>query len=265
VSLIKFCSLYSGSSGNALFLSGGGTKILIDAGLSAKKIITALQAIGEEPAELSGILISHEHSDHIRGAGILSRKLRIPIYANSQTWEAMEHQLGPVAPQHRLTFTTGSTFSLGGLSVKAFPTPHDAVESNGFCLCDQKKKITVATDIGHISEVILNNLMQSDLIILESNHDLQMLQTGSYPYYLKKRIMGERGHLSNDTAGELAAIFAETGTRRFVLGHLSKENNRPELAYRTVAQALAARGIKAGHDVQLLVAARDQVSEVVNL
>jgi phosphoribosyl 1,2-cyclic phosphodiesterase len=248
-----------------LFLSGGGTKILIDAGLSAKRIITALKTIDEDPAELDAILISHEHSDHIRGAGILSRKLRIPIYANQNTWVAMEHLLGPVAASHRLYFTTGSAFNIGGLNVVPFPTPHDAAESAGFCFCDQAKKISIATDIGHITEAILNNLKQSDLIILESNHDLQMLQTGPYPYYLKQRIMGERGHLSNDAAGELAVVLAETGTLRFVLGHLSKENNRPELAYRTVAQALATRGIKAGNDVQLAVALRDTVGEVINL
>jgi phosphoribosyl 1,2-cyclic phosphodiesterase len=248
-----------------LFLAGGGVNLLIDAGLSAKRIIAALKAIDEDPADLNAILISHEHSDHIRGAGILSRKLGIPIYANQNTWEAMERSLGAIASHHRRYFTTGCAFSIGGLNVESFPTPHDAAESSGFCISDHRRKIAIATDIGHINEVILNNLKHSDLTVLESNHDLQMLQSGPYPYYLKKRIMGERGHLSNDAAAELALLLVETGTSRFVLGHLSQTNNYPELAFRTVAQTLAAQGIKAGQDVRLTVALRDGVSKVVNL
>jgi phosphoribosyl 1,2-cyclic phosphodiesterase len=256
--------LFSGSSGNALFLAGGGVKILIDAGLSAKRIVAALRTIGEEPAELNAILITHEHSDHIRGAGILARKLGIPIYANQKTWEAMRPLLGPLVAAQQIEFATDDTFQLGALSVKAFPTPHDAAESTGFCLCDQTKKIAIATDIGHINEAVLNNLRYSDLIVLESNHDLQMLADGPYPYYLKKRIMGERGHLSNTTAGELTAALAASGTSRFVLGHLSKENNRPELAYQTVARALTAQGMMVGRSLQLLVALRDSVGDVIN-
>jgi phosphoribosyl 1,2-cyclic phosphodiesterase len=177
----------------------------------------------------------------------------------------MKHPLGAVAPHCRRDFTIGGAFTIGGLNVTAFPTPHDAVDSSGFCICDETVKIAIATDIGHINEVILNNLKQSDLIVLESNHDQRMLETGPYPYYLKKRIMGRRGHLSNAAAGELAASLAESGTLRFVLGHLSHENNRPDLAYRTVAQALTRRGFTAGDDVQLAVAWRDRVGEIINL
>jgi phosphoribosyl 1,2-cyclic phosphodiesterase len=265
VGRIKFCSLFSGSSGNALFLAGGGVKILIDAGLSAKRIMAALKIIGEAPDELNAILITHEHSDHIRGAGILARKLDIPIYANQKTWKAMQPLLGPLTTARQIEFTTGETFQLGSLSVKSFSTPHDAADSIGFCFNDQTKKIAVATDIGHINDTVLNNLRYSDLIVLESNHDPQMLADGPYPNYLKKRIMGKWGHLSNVAAGELAAVLAATGTSRFVLGHLSEENNRPELAYQTVARALISQGMMVGRNLQLLVALRDSVGDVINL
>lgn len=265
VAEIKFCSLYSGSSGNALFLCGGNTRILIDAGLSAKRIITALHSIDENPSNLNAIVISHEHADHIRGAGILSRKLGIPIYANVKTWEAMGPAIGTVKPENRQLFPANTRFIIGDITVQPFAIPHDAVEPTGFSFFYQQQKVTVATDIGHINEELLRNLQHSDLILLESNHDLQMLQNGSYPYYLKRRILSDHGHLSNEAAGEVAVQLAASGTVRFILGHLSKENNLPELAYQTVLNALLKQGFQPGTDITLSVALRDQVGQVVNL
>lgn len=265
VSRIKFCSLYSGSSGNALFLRAGNTRVLIDAGLSAKRIIAALQSIDENPADLNAIVISHEHADHIRGAGILSRKLGIPIYANPNTWEAMGAAIGTVKPENRQLFTVNTRFIIGDLTVQPFAIPHDAVEPTGFSFFYQEQKVTVATDIGHINEELLNNLKHSNLILLESNHDLQMLQNGPYPYYLKRRILSDRGHLSNEAAGEIAVQLAASGTARFILGHLSKENNLPELAYQTVLNALLKEGYKPGIDITISVALRDRVGQVINL
>ncbi len=263
--MLKFCSLYSGSSGNSIFLSSGGTKLLIDAGLSAKRIIEALVSIGEDPCELSALLISHEHSDHIRGAGILSRKFNIPIYANENTWEAMSPALGPVSLANRLYFDTGTVFEIGDICVNAFSIPHDACDPVGYNFFAQDKKITVATDIGHISLELLENLEASDLLLLESNHDVEMLRVGPYPWHLKKRIAGERGHLSNEAAGEVVAHMAEKGTKRFLLGHLSRENNFPELAYQTVCNALYEKQVCVGADVTLEVALRDRVGRIIEL
>lgn len=263
--MIKFCSLFSGSSGNAIFLGTDKTKILIDAGVSGKRIIEALVSIGENPSELSAVLVSHEHSDHIKGAGIISRRLDIPIYANEGTWKAMEGQIGPVSLKNKRYFNTGIEFEINEICIKPFPMPHDASEPVGFSFFTENKKVTVSTDIGHISEELLDCMVMSDLILLESNHDLEMLRVGRYPWWLKKRIMGENGHLSNEVAGKTVAYLADRGTRRFLLGHLSKENNFPELAYQTVLNALDEKQIRVGTDVTLDVVLRDRVGRVVEL
>jgi phosphoribosyl 1,2-cyclic phosphodiesterase len=263
--MIKFCSLYSGSSGNSIFLGSGSTRLLVDAGLSAKRIIGALASIGEKPSELSAILVTHEHSDHIRGAGILSRKFNIPVYANENTWTAMETFIGPVDSCNRAFFNTGSEFDLGGITIKPFPIPHDACEPVGFSFFAENKKITVATDIGHMTLELLNCMEDSDLLLLESNHDIEMLRIGPYPWHLKKRIAGDRGHLSNEAAGKVIAHMAEKGTKRFLLGHLSRENNFPELAYQTVCNALCERSIQAGTDIMLDVVLRDRVGKVIEI
>lgn len=263
--MVKFCSLYSGSSGNSIFLGVDGTRLLIDAGLSAKKIIEALVSIGEDPGKLSAVLISHEHSDHIKGAGILSRKFNIPIYANENTWEAMSPFIGPVSLVNRLYFNTGTEFQIGGVCINTFSIPHDACEPVGYNFYAEDKKITVATDIGHINFDLLNCFEASDLLLLESNHDVEMLRIGPYPWHLKKRIAGERGHLSNEAAGKAIAYMAEKGTKRFLLGHLSRENNFPELAYQTVSNALFEKKMCIGTDVTLEVALRDRVGSVIEL
>lgn len=260
--MIKFCSLYSGSSGNALFIGTEKTKLLIDAGLSGKRILEALCSIGENPAELSAILISHEHIDHVRGAGILSRKQDIPIYANESTWCAMEHGLGPVKLENRVTFCTGKEFYIGDICVKPFSIPHDAAEPVGYSFFAQGKRITTATDIGHMNDDLLSHIEGNDLLLLESNHDIEMLRMGPYPWHLKKRIMGDHGHLSNESCAEVIAHLAEKGGKRFILGHLSNENNFPELAYQTTLNALNDKKIAVGCDVTLEVALRDRVGRV---
>jgi phosphoribosyl 1,2-cyclic phosphodiesterase len=263
--MIKFCSLYSGSSGNSIFLSTGKTKILIDCGLSCKKIAAALASIGENPSELSAILVSHEHVDHIRGAGVVSRKFGVPVYANRNTWDAMESSLGPIPADRKMEFEGQTEFYIGDVLVRTFPIPHDAVEPVGFNFFAGDKKITIATDIGHINRKLLDYIMESDLILIESNHDLEMLKVGRYPWSLKRRIMGDKGHLSNDMAAKVVAYMAEKGTKNFVLGHLSKENNFPQLAYQTVYNALNEKCICAGQDVVLEVALRDSVGKVIEI
>ncbi|WP_265447596.1 MBL fold metallo-hydrolase [Acetivibrio straminisolvens] len=263
--MIRFCSLYSGSSGNAVFLAAGKTKILIDAGLSGKKITEALVSIGEKPTELSAILVSHEHSDHIRGAGIISRKYDIPIYANENTWSAMENLIGPVSVKNKMYFNTGREFEIGNVIVNPFPIPHDAAEPVGFNFFVDNNKITTATDIGHMNKELLECIEGSDLLLIESNHDIEMLKVGPYPWHLKKRILGDRGHLSNEMAGKVVAHLAEKGTRCFLLGHLSKENNFPELAYETVRNILKEKNIDIERDIRLSVALRDRAGKVVEI
>lgn len=263
--MIKFCSLFSGSSGNSLYIEANGTKILIDAGLSGKRIIHALNSIGEQPSEISAVLVTHEHSDHIRGVGILSRKFNIPVYANEKTWNAMGTQIGPINADNMRCFTTGKEFEIGNLCIKPFPIPHDASEPVGFNFFAENKKVTTATDIGHITKEVLESLIESDLVLLESNHDIEMLKVGPYPWPLKRRILGDRGHLSNEMAGKVAVHMAKRGTRKFLLGHLSKENNFPELAYQTVYNALSEQKIKVGSDVTLEVAMRDYTGSVITL
>ncbi len=260
--MVKFCSLFSGSSGNALFIGTENTKLLIDAGLSGKKILEALCSIGEKPEELSAILISHEHVDHVRGAGILSRKVDIPIYANESTWCAMENGLGPVKLENKVAFSTGEEFEIGDICVRPFSIPHDAAEPVGFNFFAEGKRITTATDIGHMSDELLDYIVGNDLVLLESNHDIEMLKVGPYPWPLKKRILGDHGHLSNENAAEVITYLAEKGCTRFILGHLSSENNFPELAYQTTYNALNEKKIAVGSDVELAVALRDRVGHI---
>jgi len=263
--MIKFCSLYSGSSGNSIFVASGNTRLLSDAGLSAKKIMEALCSIGEKPSELSAILVSHEHSDHIKGAGILSRKFNLPIYASEGTWQAMELMIGPVLECNKRSFSSYAPFQIGDITVTPFSIPHDANEPVGYSFSAMGKKVTVATDIGHISLELLNCFEDSDLLLLESNHDVEMLKVGKYPWPLKRRIAGDQGHLSNEAAGEVVAYMAGKGTKNFLLGHLSKENNFPELAYQTVCNALCEKSLQAGIDVMLEVVLRDRVGKVIEL
>lgn len=259
--MIKFCSLFSGSSGNALFIGTEKTKLLIDAGLSGKRILEALCSIGENPAELSAILISHEHVDHVRGAGIISRKQNVPIYANEATWCAMENGLGPVKLENRVAFCTGQVFEIGDITVRPFNIPHDAAEPVGYNFFAEGKRITTATDIGHMNKELLTNIEDNDLLLLESNHDIEMLKVGPYPWSLKKRIMGDHGHLSNEMAAKVIAYLAERGCKSFILGHLSHENNFPELAYQTSFNALTEKQIVVGGDVTLEVAHRDRAGQ----
>ncbi len=263
--MIKFCSLFSGSSGNSIFVGCGKTKILIDAGLSGIKIIKALESVDENPGDLSAILVSHEHIDHARGAGILSRKFNIPIYANEETWSSMESMLGPVKPENIKYFNIDIEIGIDDFCICPFSIPHDAANPAGFNMYAENRKITIATDIGHMNKKLLDRMEKSDILLIESNHDVEMLRIGPYPWSLKQRILSQTGHLSNDMAGKVVAYLAEKGTRFFMLGHLSRENNFPELAYKTVCNELESKKIKAGKDISLEVALRDCTSSALKL
>lgn len=246
--MIKFVSLVSGSSGNSTFVSDGRTNILIDCGMSGKALEKSLESIGEKASDISALLITHEHIDHVKGAGVISRKYGIPIYATAGTHMAME--IGKIKDECR--FVIDGEFEVGSIGIKAFSIPHDAAEPVGYSLFSGGEKVSVATDIGHMSDRLIDSIMGSGRVLLEANHDIEMLRLGSYPYQLKQRILGDNGHLSNDTAAETAVRLAEGGTRAIMLGHLSNENNYPQIAYNTVLNRLRADKI----DISLCVADR---------
>ena len=254
---LRFSPLFSGSSGNATYVGCDDTHLLVDAGLSGSRVIQELERVGVNPAILSAILVTHEHSDHIKGIGILSRKFDLPIYATDGTWREMFNKIGNVAPRNMRVFEPGQDFFIGSIDVTPFATPHDAGQPVGYTFETGGAKLAIATDLGSVRDSWVKYILGSDAVILESNFDPGMLQTGPYPYDLKKRIMGRHGHLSNDDAGEVAVELAQNGTTQIILGHLSKENNYPELALQCTLSALKLAGIDTENDVRVRVASRD--------
>jgi len=262
---MRFCSLFSGSSGNCLFVGTDNAKILIDGGVSGSKIATALKEIGENPEDLSAIFVTHEHNDHISGVGIMSRKYNIPIIATEKTWKAMRNSLGKLSEENIVTMNKGTTRTINDIQVKNFATSHDAADPVAYSFECGGKKVAIATDTGCITQEVRDNVIGSDLILLESNHDVDMLKNGIYPDYLKKRILGDRGHLSNVVAADFLTELALSGTKHFFLGHLSQENNTPECAFETSENMLRERELKVGRDLDLWVAKRHTYSRVVDL
>lgn len=255
-----FCSLYSGSSGNSMFISSGEAKILIDAGLAGKNIEKALKDIGQNPAELDGIFVTHEHSDHVKGVGVISRKYNVPVYANELTWQAMQTIIGNIK-ENNVKIMSEAYVTIKDLDIISYKIPHDAVLPQGYAVYHGKKKISIATDLGHYTEEIRKNIEDSDVVLLESNHDVEMLKFGPYPYNLKRRVLSNVGHLSNEDCGKAIADMVDgTKRKRVILGHLSETNNYPELAYHTVANILREKNIELNKDIGLTVARRDMPS-----
>ncbi|SKA96998.1 Phosphoribosyl 1,2-cyclic phosphodiesterase [Caloramator quimbayensis] len=259
---MEFCSIFSGSSGNCLYVASDRTKILVDAGLSGKKIQEGLKEIGINPCDIDAIVITHEHDDHIKSAGILSRRFNIPIYANTNTWEAMIDKLGEVKRENIKIFDDYNSFEIGDVFVIPYEIPHDAVKPCGYSFTDGNVKISIATDIGYASDNVKENIKDSDLILLESNHDVEMLKVGPYPYPLKLRILGDKGHLSNEAAGNTIVDILNSKIKKIILGHLSKTNNYPQLALRTVLSILEMNNIRDGRDVDIDIALRDKVGRL---
>ena len=259
---LRFSPLFSGSSGNAIYVGCGDTHILVDAGLSGTRITHELEKIGLHPSQLSAILVTHEHSDHTQGVGILSRKYGLSVYATEGTWEGMNGKIGAVDAPNRCVIEAEQDFYMGSLNIMPFATPHDANQPVGFCFERDGARFAIATDLGCIRRGWFNQVKGADAVLLESNYDPGMLQAGSYPYELKRRILSSRGHLCNDDAGSCALELVNAGARHIVLGHLSKENNFPELARCCTEEALRAGGVIPGEDVRLDVASRDGVTGI---
>ena len=257
--MLKFCSLYSGSSGNSSLIQSKNINILVDAGVSRKKIVDALASINVGIENVSAILITHEHSDHTQSITTLSKKYNIPVYANKKTWEAMVDKKDKISKENIMYFNNNKSFSLNDLKIVPFDIPHDAANPCGFTISDGESKISIATDIGHITTSILDNIKDSNFLLLEANYEPDVLKCSSYPFHLKERIASPIGHLSNIEAGKTINYLANFGVKNIMLGHLSKENNFPELAYKSVLEQIENK------DLNLNVASRFEPSEFFNV
>ncbi|AGK99464.1 MBL fold metallo-hydrolase [Clostridium pasteurianum] len=256
---MKFCSLYSGSSGNSIFIASENAKILIDAGLPGKHIEEALAKIGENPKNIDCIFVTHEHIDHVKGVGVLSRKYDIPVYANEPTWKGMFKSVGKIK-EHNIKIMDKNNVCIKDLDVVGYDIPHDAAKPTGYSVICKGKKVCVATDLGYFSEQVKEQLVDAEVILLESNHDVEMLKFGPYPYNLKRRILSNIGHLSNEDCGKAIMDIMGYKRKKIILGHLSKTNNYPELAFKTVVNVLNDAGIKIEKDIEITMAKRDMPS-----
>lgn len=249
-----FLSLVSGSTGNCSLISDGKTVLLADCGLTAPRLEKLLASIGISPESLSAILITHEHSDHIKGAGVVSKKYGLPVFATEQTHIAMKNC--GISERNIKYISPDKDFEIGAIGIKPFSIPHDAANPVGYSFFLKNNKLSLATDIGHMNDYIFGNIKGSIAVILESNHDLTMLKNGRYPEFLKRRVLGDFGHLSNKSASETVLKLLENGTRHIMLAHLSADNNTPKAALLETAELANANGITPGKDFSLAVANR---------
>ena len=263
--MFKFCSLYSGSSGNSLLVQTENTNILVDAGVSCKKIEQALSDLNVEIESVDGVIVTHEHTDHVQGLGILAKKYNIPVFVNQETLDAMPKQKDKIPDENIKLFKVSEKFEIKDLKINSFKIPHDAANPVGFNIFNKEnKKISVATDIGNMNWDLIKNLEDSSFILLESNYDPEVLKCAPYPYLLKQRIASPLGHLPNETAGKTISYLLKSGLKNAMLGHLSKNSNFPELAYKTVVDEL----ITSGHDeteLTLSIASRSEPSKAIEI
>lgn len=248
---LRFSVLASGSTGNAFYIESGEEKILVDAGLSGKKIEGLFEQVNINPSELSRILVTHEHSDHIKGVGIMARRYNLPIYANEKTWKAMEGQLGKLSVDQKYHFNMEETKSFGKLDVESFAVSHDAADPMFYTFHQEGKKVALVTDLGYVSERIKKTVEGADAYIFESNHDVSMLRMGRYPWNVKRRILGDSGHVSNEDCALALTDIVTDRTKRVYLAHLSMDNNMKDLAQMSVKSVLEDRGFEVGSRLQL--------------
>lgn len=252
--MFKAIPLFSGSSGNCIYVKYGEEEILLDAGVSFKKVCTALDCIGTSISNIKAVLVTHEHSDHVSGIPVLARHTDIPIFINRKSASFYDCPLDELFEGHVRIKDAGDSITFSGFEVNVFSTPHDSVGSCGYHFTfSDGTRFALATDLGKITPEIASYLLGCKSVIIESNHDLKMLKSGPYPYSLKKRILSNRGHLSNADCAAFIPKLVDMGTEKIILAHLSKENNTPELAYNTNAEALAEAGFTP-NDVRLTIA-----------
>ena len=257
--MLSLCSLSSGSKGNCIYIASDTTEILVDFGMSYAYVQDALQKIGTDVKNISGVVVTHEHADHVCGLLRASQE-GLKVYAHARTTLAINAKCGRIQTEN-LPFYDGG-FAIGDITVLPFRVPHDAVYPLAYSFIEGGDKISVATDIGHPTEGIINNLKTSRILLLEANHDREMLLGGDYPDRLKKRIDGANGHLSNETAAEILKKVISPKTKQIVLGHLSENNNTPELAFQTIVDSLSREGIVEGRDVLVDVATQSHLTRI---
>lgn len=250
---MQICVLSSGSKGNCVYINSGNTSILIDNGISFKQLKLRAESVGINLSKLSAMLITHEHSDHIKGVGVLSRNFDLPVYSPHACYESFIGQIGDINYMgENKNYELG--FKIGELDILPFRTPHDSVYSVGYRITGEEGAVAIATDLGKMTDGVFNHLKGADIVVLESNHDINMLKQGAYPPALKRRILSNNGHLSNDDASDNICKLCGLGTKKFVLAHLSEDNNTPQIAFSKTMKALNDMGAKLGVDVDLKVA-----------
>ncbi|MBQ8307131.1 MAG: MBL fold metallo-hydrolase [Blautia sp.] len=265
---MRLCSIASGSSGNCIYVGSDDTHILVDAGISGRRIEQGLNELELTGKDIDAILVTHEHSDHIQGLGVLARKYGIPVYTTGGTVDALERagSLGRIPEGIFHEIREDEPFRIKDLSVIPFQIPHDAAQPVGFRVENGSASVGIATDLGRYNEYIIDHLQKLDALLLESNHDVNMLQVGRYPYILKQRILGDRGHLSNENAGKLLCSLLHDSMKAILLGHLSKENNYEALAYETVcAEVTMGDNPYRSSDFYIRVAGREKRSEIITV
>lgn len=263
---MKLCSIASGSSGNCIFAGSDETSLLVDAGISGKRIEQGLNTIGFDCMDIDGILITHEHSDHVGGLGVLARRYELPIYATKKTWEAILKlpNLGKIPEGLFHEIEADRETRIGDMTVEPFSISHDAADPVGFRFSSGKKSAAVATDMGTYSEYTIRHLQYLDVLLLEANHDVNMLEAGRYPYPLKRRIMSDKGHLSNERSGQLLGEVLHDNMKQIILGHLSAENNYPALAFETVcAEVTMGENPYKSKDFSISVAKRNELGQLI--
>lgn len=257
-----FCPLFSGSSGNCYYIGGSACGILIDAGVSAKRIALAMSRMAINPDSIKAIFITHEHNDHINGLRVFASRIGCKVYSSAGTLHKL-HAMGHLSTGFKAEVIGIKGVEAAGMFIKPFATPHDSCDSVGYTIkTDDQRSVAIATDLGCITDQVRSSVRGSDLVVIESNHDINMLENGRYPYYLKKRILSERGHLSNDCCSAELPLLIKTGTTRIFLAHLSRENNVPQLACQTALTALETAGMRKNIDYRLDIAPESQPKEV---
>lgn len=240
---LRFSVLASGSTGNAFYIESNQEKLLVDAGLSGKQLDRLFGEIDVDPSTLTGILVTHEHGDHIKGLGIIARKYNLPIYANEKTWKAMDRSIGKLSLDQKFHFNMEEVKSFGDIQVESFGVSHDAAEPMFYTFRNNNKKVALVTDLGYVSERIKKTIEGADAYIFEANHDVGMLRMSGYPWSVKRRILGDSGHVSNEDCGLALSDVIGNETKRIYLAHLSQDNNMKELARMSVDHILQERGI----------------------
>lgn len=262
---LQISVLASGSSGNAIYVESPKTKLLIDSGLSGKKITELMGQINRDAADLDAILVTHEHSDHIRGVGVMSRRYHLDVYANDKTWQEMGSKIGKIKTEHKFLFNKSELMTIGDIDVLSFAVSHDAVDPQFYAFQKNNKQFVILTDTGYVSDRMRAELKNADAYLIESNHDVSMLRMGPYPWSLKQRILSDKGHLSNEDGALALVDLIGEDTKKVYLGHLSKENNMKEIARDTFIEILQQKNMGVGEEFFLYDTDPEEAQELFRL